>query len=455
MDIMQTPLGDEINRVLNSNQGHANFYVDAVIHTKFGDVEVLRVLNYDIMREYTLQYTDEISLTCMVPSGQFAYRVAPSRNELEITLSGAPVAQHGSEEVEANQFGSQRFRAVLKQANDPAMEANAREMIDEFNMDIQNFEVVEFQLFSKAMEQFSMRSVGGIYRKTKVADLIRSILLNQSQAVTVEEDYMPAGVDMVEPGDEQVRDHIVLPHGTMAYDAPGYIHRHCGGVYPAGMAYYFQDDFWYVFPPWDYKNFDTASRQLVILVVPENKMPGIDNTYLVEGSVVTIVVTGGLALDDKSDLQKRASGNGLRVADASKFFEDGVQVAGNKALVSRGKVNNEFLSSKQKSEYNNVHVAPERISANTMYQAGLLAAKEGVHLQLAWHNADPALIRPGMQAQIHYYKEGSIRQTSAVVVGAQVATSYEGQGLVTGRYNRNVGLHLFAANEAQQDEEEQ
>ncbi|BAW19205.1 putative virion structural protein [Ralstonia phage RP31] len=450
MDLMQTPLGDEVMRVVNANQGHANFYIDATIHTKFGDVGVIRVLNYDVMREYTLQYNDELSITCVVPAGQYAYRVAPSRNELEITLSGSPIAQHGLEEVNAQNFGVQRFRAVLKEATDPAMEANARELLSEFTMDTQNFEIIEFQLFSKAMEQFSMRGAGGLYRKTKVGDLIRAILLQQSAAVDVDDDYKPQGVDMVEPKDEQVRDHIVLPHGVMAYDAPGYIHKHCGGVYSAGLAYYYQDDYWYVFPPFDYKRFEEASRQLVILVVPENKMPAVDNTYIVEGSVTTIIATGGLHLDDNSDLKKRTTGNGIRFADASKFFESGVETKGNKALMSRGKLNNEFLSSPQKSEFNNVQMAPDRISANTMYQASLLAAKEGVHLQLGWQNADPSLIKPGMQTKIFYFKEGTVRQVYGIVIGAQSATGYEGTGLVTGRYNRNMGLHIFCANEANQ-----
>ncbi len=453
MDVLETPLGDEVKRIYNARAGQPNVYVDAVLHTKFGDVEVLRVLNLDIMREYTLQYTDETSIVLLIPAGQYAYRVAPSRNELEVTVSSQPLAQHGVEEMEAGSYGSQRFRAVLKEANDPTMEAQQREQLSEFTMDLADFEVVELQLFDKAMEQFSMRSCGGIYRKTAVGDLIRSLLLQQSQAVNVEEVYKPVGVDMVEPNDAKLRDHIVIPHGTMVYNAPGYIQQHCGGVYPAGLAYYYQDSYWYVFPPWNYNRFEDSTRQLVVNVVPEGKLPGMEHSFLVEGSVVNIIATGGLMLDDKSDLRKRTTGNGVRFADASKFFEGGVEVKGNKALASRGKSNNEFLSTPQKSELNNVHVASQRVTANTMYQASLLAAKEGVHIQVGWQCCDPALIRPGMQARVVYYKEGTVRTINAIVIGGQVATGYEGSGLVAGRFNRNMALHLFAANEANQQDE--
>jgi hypothetical protein len=85
-----------------------------------------------------------------------------------------------------------------------------------------------------------------------------------------------------------------------------------------------------------------------------------------------------------------------------------------------------------------------------MYQASRLASKEGVRITLGWQSSDPSLIIPGMQAQVMYYKEGSVRTLDAIVVGVQIATGYEGTGLVSGRYNRNTALHLFAANEANQ-----
>lgn len=450
MDLMKTPLGDEVMRIVNSRQGDPNTYIDAVIHTKFGDVPVMRVLNHDTMRDYTTQYSDEITLVAIVPSGQMAYRVHPSRNELEVTITGAPMAQHGGSSGKNRELGAQRFRAVLKSANDPALEASSRELLGETAMDLQNIEVVEFQLFSKAMEQFAMRSCGGIYRRTAVADLVRSLLLQQMAAVDVEDDYKPRGIDMVDPVDAAIRDHIVIPHGTMVYDAPGYIHKHCGGIYSSGLSYYYQDDYWYVYPTYDYKKFEEASRQLVVIQIPENKLPSLDYTYMVEGSVVSIIATGGLHLDDTSDIDKRSSGNGVRFADASKFFEGGVEVNGNKALMSRGKQNNEFISSKQKSGLNNVKMSEERISANTMYQASQLASKEGVHVQFVWQNCDPSLIRPGMQTKIYYYKDGQVRQMAAVVIGMQIANGYKGTGLVTGRYNRNAVIKLFAANEANQ-----
>lgn len=450
MDLMQTPLGDEVNRIIEANKGSANVYIDAIIHTSYGDIPALRVLNHDVIREYGIQFSDEISLTVIIPAGKHAYRVIPSRNDLEITLKGATVNQHGSTRADENPLGVQRFRAILKLAADPMMESNSRELLDEDTMDRGDIATIEFQLISKAMEQFSMRSCGGVYRRTAVGDLIRSLLLKQSNALSMEDSYQPLGIDMVDTKDAVLREHIVIPHGTAVYDAPGYIHRHCGGVYSAGLSYYYQDDFWYVYPTYDYKRFSEATRQLVIIQLPKHKLPALDCTYLQEGSLVTILATGELAFDDNSDQRKRATGNGVRFTDASKFFEDGATVAGNRAVVSRGKQNSEFVSTPQKTALNNVVSSSERISANVMFQASQLASKEGVHIQLAWENSDPSLIRPGMQTKILYYKNGTVRQVYAVVIGVQASTQYQGFGTVTGRYNRHTAIYLFAANDANQ-----
>ena len=59
MDLMQSPLGDEVRKVINAGQGKSNFFIEATIHTLSGDVPAQRVLNHDVIREYSLQYRSE------------------------------------------------------------------------------------------------------------------------------------------------------------------------------------------------------------------------------------------------------------------------------------------------------------------------------------------------------------------------------------------------------------
>lgn len=450
MDLMDTPLGDEVNRIIAANQGSSNVYVDAVIHTNYGDIPALRVLNYDVIRQYHMQYSDEISLTVTIPAGKFAYRVVTSRNELEITLYGANVDTNGGSDPDQDPVGIERFRAILKVNNDPNMEGNSRETLDEASMDNQLPATIEFQLIRKSMEQFSTLPCGGIIRRTKVEDIVKSLLLSQKSKMDLPDDYSPLGVDMVPAKDAQLREHITLPQGLLVTDAPGYIHRHCGGIYSLGLSYFYQDNYWYVYPTYDHSRFEEATRKLVIITIPKHKLPGLDCTYLQEGNVVSIIATGELSFDDRSDQRKRSTGNGVRFADASLLMDNSVETSGNKALLSRGKLNSEYVSSKQKSGINVMPVSDNRITSNAMYEASQLASKEGVHIHLAWENGDPSLIIPGMQTKLLYYKNGVVKEVRAVVVGLQSATQYQGFGMVNGRFNRNVGIYLFAANDVQE-----
>lgn len=450
MDLLDTPLGDEIRKVIDAGQGANGVYIDAVIHTNYGDIPALRVYNHDIVREYSHQFADEASILLSIPRGKYDYRVATSRNELEVTVTQNNVPVNGSSGPTEDPLGIHRYRAILTINDNPTMESNYKEALDEDTLDLLEPVTIKLQLIGKAIEQLTAMPVGSIMRRSRVEDVIKYLLIEYPKTLQLSEEYSPLGISMVPSQDTTLREHYPITQGITITDAPGFVHRYCGGVYSAGFSYYYQDDYWYVYPTYDYKRFQQADRQLVILQVPATKMPGSECTYMTEGSVVTIMATGETLFDDHSDLYKRSNGNGLRFADASKLLDVGGETKDNKLLLSRGKLNNEFISSPQKSGINVLRVTEDRITSNIMFQAGILAAREGVYIQIAWQNADPSLIIPGMQTKIQYFKNGEVKEIYAVVLGVQSSIQYTGTGTVSGRYTRTVGLQLFAANDVQQ-----
>lgn len=450
MDLLDTPLGDEIRKVIDANQGANAVYIDVVIHTNYGDIPALRVYNHDTVREYSKQYADETSVLVSIPRGKYDYRVSTSRNELEVTVTLNNVPTNGNSPIADDPVGIHRYKAVLEINDNPTLESNYKEALDEYTLDLLEPVTIKLQLISLAVEQLAAMPVGSIMRRSKVEDVIKYLLIEYPRTLQLSEDYSPLGIHMVPCLDQTLREHYPITQGITIMDAPGYIHRYCGGVYSTGFSYYYQDDYWYVYPTFDYKRFQQSDKQLVILQVPATKMPGLDCTYMVEGSVVTIMATGETLYDDNSDLYKRANGNGVRFADASKLMDMAGETKDNKLLLSRGKLNNEFVSSPQKSGVNVLRVTEDRITSNIMFQASNLAGREGVYIQIAWQNADPSLIIPGMQTKIQYFKNGEIKEMYAVVIGVQSSIQYTGTGTVSGRYTRTVGIQLFAANDVQQ-----
>lgn len=443
MDIFDSVLGEEITRVINSASGNGVF-VDAVIHANGRDIEVVKVLNIDILDDYLSNYTEEIRVSLLVSPGQVAHRIMPFKDKLEVSLKMAASDYVTGAALDQGSAGIERFRAVLVESEDTSVQANGKEIQSEFMMDLKDLEVIEFQLFRKAIEQIMLRSCGGSYRKTNKADLTKALLMQESSSIEVDQDYAPKGVDMIEPPDVEPREHIVIPHGTRVVDAIGYIHKNCGGIYPAGLSYFFKNDYWYVFPPYDYTRYNESDENLVILQVPPNKIPSIEHTYVKEGSVLTFISTGDSYADDQSEAAALNTGNGTRYSDAVTLFERPVTIEGNKAIASRATTNNEFVSSQRPVGFNNVTTSSARITSNSMYEASNLAAKEGTTIQVIWENSEPNLIRPGMQTKFLYFKNGVVCELRCVVVGMQTSIAWTGQGIVQGRHRRITALNLFA-----------
>lgn len=442
MDIMETTLSDEINKII-SRGNNVRPELTAVVHTPVGDVQIPAVLNYDVKRDYLSQFCDEITAVILVPRGQLSFRMALNQDALEITISRTTAALIGTPNRTPTVLVN-RYKMILSSPADPVAVAQGRQGLDEFTMDLQGFEKVSVQIFEPVMQQFAMQTVGGIYRKTPVADIVRTILLQASTKPDVDDDYKTVGVDMVEPADAVVRDHVIIPTGTLASDSIGYIHKHCGGIYPAGLSYYYQNDIWYVFPPFDFTRYNDASRQVVIYRIPEARMPQVESTSLVEGSVVSIIATGGFSVKNNTQNKKLTDGNGVIFSDAASLFEKGVVVSGNKALAARAENSNEFVSSKQSDGLNKLTSSTERITANKLFQTSKLSSREGSEIQLVWQNANPDILTPGMQARIYFVREGIVREVQGVLIGMQISIQALDAGILSGVQQCNVGLRFWA-----------
>lgn len=440
MDIMDSSMGSEIERITSSGIGSFP-YISAVIHTPVGDVEVFEILNYDVMRDYLVQYCDEATAVLVVPKGQMALRVALNPDKLEITITRSSGAVYGASNT-TSQTISNRYKMILSNPVDPSLVAGQQQVLDEFTMDLQGFEYVSVQLFEPLMERFAMQTVGGIYRNTTVADVVRTILVKCSQEKGLDEDYRTTAIDMVEPDDTTVREHINLPV-MPAHDAIGYIQKKAGGIYSAGVSYFYQSDRWYVFPSFDFSRFNEAPRQLMIYRVPEQRLPHIEKTTLVHGTTISIVATGEFSSKNATQNKKIEQGNGVIYSDASKLFEQGIEVKGNKAVASRAVNNNEYVSSMQSTGLNKLSVSNERITANKLQQSSVLASREGIEVQLVWHNANVDLLTPGMQTRLYFMRDGIVREAQAVLIGVQLAIVSSGTGLLNGYKQSIAAIRLW------------
>jgi hypothetical protein len=245
-----------------------------------------------------------------------------------------------------------------------------------------------------------------------------ALLTNEASKADVDETRAIEGVDLVPVSNRDIKEQIVLTHGTKLVDVPDFLQKRVG-VYSAGLGSYIQNKHWFVFPLYDTTQFQDRQNTLTIVVLPRRKYSEIERTYKKVGSSLTILMTGETGFKDDSGAQYLNEGNGARFSDASRLLDKSVTTAGNKATMSRARNNSEFLSDQRSDGINHVPIASSRITSNPFVIYSDLNRRNGGMFKGVWQNSDPKLILPGMAVRILYSDQDEMKEIYGVMQGAE------------------------------------
>jgi len=443
MEFEHSSLYREVSAILNSSTKPVHFTWKADVHVGDETYGVLKVLSVDLVQDYENDFGDTIVLTASIPAGTYAKRIYPHQSNMDITLYRIPIGETSDTPNPEATPQSERYTATLIDKGNPLLEGNAPGMLSEETLNLTSIVEVQFQLVNKALEQLRMITVGGIFRGNTNEEVIKCLLTGESQALKVEGARLPQGVDMVPASNQQKRDHVIIPQGTRLVDLPMYLHKNCGGVYNAGMGYYLQGDFWYVYPCYDVTRFNKSQRKLTVINVPPNKLPYVERTFRQDGNNLVVLATGEVRFRDDTDSRQLNEGNAIRFADANKIMDGFGDTKNNKTVLSRGANASEFMSTPRPNGNNNARLAPEQISANPFVQYSLLARRQGSLLSFAWENSRPEAIFPGMVTRVLYLQEGELRELDGVVLKVHHYAALRGNGLTATRYQTVSAISVF------------
>lgn len=448
MEIENTPLWDEAQKVLGGGATSANYYWDVVIH--YGpnvdkDYVPLAVNAVNNVRDYVDLFTDERTLTVMMGLGDYARIIYPSREKLEITLRKIPLLENSSS-VDGNaKIQSERLAAVLLDGDRSPTIGQGQESNDAEALNITQLIDVNFQVYDKSLEQIRTIMVGGALLDQKVGDVIKTKLTTAAMAVEVDGNRVISGVDMTEADNKDVINHIVITQGVRLVDLPDYLQNKYG-VYNSGLGTYIQNKFWYVYPLYDTREFSNTKKTLSVIILPKKKYSNVNRTFNLDGDALTILVTGETGFKDTSGSGIISQGNGARFADANTLFSDSTTTINNKTVAQRNLNNSEFVSQTANNKVNMSPVIPERITANPFEVYSALAARDGGMFKVAWENSDASLIYPGMPVKVSYVDGDGINELYGVVHKA-VSISHKLAPFGTSMFMHNTVLHLFMNNQ--------
>lgn len=452
MEIDKSPLFKEIKEIIDEGPKPVAFYWKVKIHVKDDDYEPIKVIDIDFKKDYSNNFADEIILRVFLPLGLWAKVIYPERSRLEMTLIKKPISEVSDTTDKDEDIESMRYTAVPVIDNElPVLTGKDIDRYTMHELDIKSAFEVNFQLFDKSIEKLRLVTVGGIFRRAKAEDVIKSILAKESSKVKIDTGSTFSGVDIVEPSNKDEREHFLIPQGTRIFDVPEYIQHKVGGVYSTGINCYFHNKYWFVYPLYDTTRLQKAKKTAVVMKVPKSRYQGMERTYRQDGDTLYIIGTSESEFTDDAGTNFMNSGNGIRFSDSRRFMRDIVQKKDNKAVINRKKVNHEYTFKKHEDdiredgkELQHIPLSNARINSNPYSEQSALSAKYGALYRFQWENADPSLLIPGMMIKIHYIDKDVMRELHGVLIFAHSSIQIRGQGITTNRHVNTVAMIIFA-----------
>lgn len=449
MEIEQSSLYPEIQSILSGGPNAVHFVWSAVIHVNQRglDIPAAKVLSVDNVSDFEQNYTDEITLTCVLFGGTFANQIYPFQDDLDISIIKTPIGEVGTAPNSGQAVVVKRYQATLLDQGNPQVEGNIFGAMGQEELDLTNILPVKFQLIEKSLEQIRMASIGGIWRQSTMEDFIKGIMTKMSQDVQVDQNLKVKGVDMVPASNQNVMEHIIIPHGTRLVDVPNYVQEKCGGIYSAGLGCYLRDGYWYVYPCYDTKRMNTAKSTVTVILLPPSKFTNIERTFKLAGSDgLVILATGQIKFRGDSTPQQLNHGNGVRFTDASKVMDQFAVADKNIALAARGNINNEYLSTDRPNGLNNVQMARNRITANPFTASSDLARRSGSVIAAVWENSDDSLIAPSTMVNVMWLEDDTVQTLQGVLLKVASYTEMNQPGILASRHVTRTALSIFVQN---------
>lgn len=435
MDIDKSPIANEIKEILLNGVNGTAFDYRAFLYVKKENKTYMaaKVISMDVYRDYVENFTDKRIITLSFTAGIYSYHIFPNADDLELTLVRQPVFQSSGGPDFTRETYIEEFKVVPVSNKNPTIKRD-RQPVSQEILDLSKMVEVEFDLITKTADFVKTTVGGGIIRKSTTEAAIKTILTNNACQGPGDSDLVIRGVDMVPANNNEVREHIIIPHGVPLYDIPQFIQKKCGGVYSSGLGCFLQNRYWYIYPAYDYTRINDTNRTITFCVLPVDKLPRIERTFRFNGKQVIAIATGDVRMNNAVDRNKRNFGNGVSFTKSSAILHDMVKQGGNQAIINRAATNNEVSISERPDGLNYVPVSNAPITDNKMEEFSKLAKRNAGTVILTWENSEPDSIIPGMMAKIYYIDNDKVKETVGVVGGAQHYTYMFKKGFTNDRY---------------------
>lgn len=413
----RSPLALEVAEIFK-NAESASYDYKGVLHTEKEDIGVWDLNPIEHYRDYKSLVGETSRITFKIGLGDYTNRLYPFRDNLEFTLRRVPLERGSFRRKVNNPITVTRYKAIFNPAHNPKVAGTDLQMNPSETLNINALVDVELELLDRSLEVLRVKSCSDVFAWQKGEDVIRSVLSQESQKIKVDGKPAVDAVDVFTADNKEAMPHIIVPDNVCLPDLPTTLQKDIG-IYNGSIGTFFQHyrgkKTWFVYPLYNWDRFNMKGPKAIFYMVPQERYPGLDMTYSLEGDILKVACTAQHMYHDTAELSLMNKGSGVRVADGAAFMKKPARFKDGKIYADRAALNNENVAKIRKDGLN---FAPRAFnpSSNIFMQRSLVNENMMGQYDLVWENADDTLIFPGMPCKCVYLSQGQVVSTTGTIL---------------------------------------
>ena len=419
LDLKSTPFASEIQRMMSQGTKAGCTCFELTIFTKDDSFKPLLIVGFHKVSDYIANFYDELSFELKVTQYQ-KEQMIESRSSLEIHVKEfSHPANSAYSLLNLKLKSDRRYKARLYLEGSDTVSQNNLAVNNQTYIKDKTLVGVKVQIIEKGLEELKSRYVGGGFPANMPMDIIKYLI---DFNVNKDNDDVNTLINGCEVAPSFVTDkkQFVIPHGTPLLKAIDIINRDSGGIYPCGFSYYIQHNLFYLFPSFSLTRFSESVKKLIIVNLPKNRLPGLDNSFADDRDSCLILSTRDSGVYDRRESRKITDGTGVRFTDLNKLISDMGQAINNKLMVNSSKVVNDITPfERSKDEISQIKFPENPITNGKNIELSKLAPSNGFVLRLSWESSDHSIVYPGMPVKVLYMSKNKAVSAVGIVHGIE------------------------------------
>lgn len=404
-----SPIFSDVMRVMNASNGESPFhFYDAIIHTDEYDMKVMLIINIEFDNDFANNVGEYIFIDMVMPMGDVVKHIYPKRNNLEITIN-----KNINENIITKRY---KFVALNIDENMASNRYQSKSLED---LNKEELMGLSGQCLDRGLEIIRTLNFTGIYRDVTPETLLKLAFTTNLSNIRAGGETITQTLDIVEPDNDRIYDHLIIPNGTKLVDLPSYLQEAAVGVYNASLGLYIKKyndiNTTSIYPLYNTNVVRNNLPVLIVYSIPSIQFSYIENTYLLEAGDLYIITSEDKKHIDLGDTAYMNDGVGYVAVKSTRILNNPVLTENG---TSYNNVNELVTSKHSKTRKDGIIYSKYgEITDNLYNQRSQNVAQSGTILQLRWSSSNDTYLRPGMKVKYTFIRDNKVVIIDGVLHG--------------------------------------